>query len=67
MFQIHSVDKYDFKHPKKIKNGIFFKINLINPNEFSKMTGMDQSLANSPNKSIVIAFIFNKIRKFNNT
>ena len=51
MFQIDSVDKYDLKHPKKNKNQIFFKINLINTDEYGKMKGMDKSIATgSPDK-----------------
>jgi len=52
MFQIDSIDKYDLKHPKKNKNSIFFKINMINLDEYGKMKGMfDKSSINSPSKS----------------
>ena len=54
MFQIESIDKYELNHPKKNKNSVFFKINLINPESFNKINGdksMTRSILSSPNKS----------------
>jgi len=54
--QIEFVDKYNFKHPKKIKNGIFFKIDLINPDDIGKRKD-ELSTVNTPNKSNSLIYI----------
>ena len=52
MIYILTVDKFDVKHPKKVKNGVFFKIDLINPDDFKNQGKANElSIANSPNKS----------------
>ncbi len=56
MFQIESIDKYDFKHAKKSKNACFFKINLLMSDDFNKTKGVDDktlgiSGTRSPHKS----------------
>jgi len=53
MFLIDSIDKFDFKHPKKTKNSYYFKINLINSESeaFGKSRGNNISTATDLTKS----------------